>query len=58
MKNVISSVLEDVATSNEVLEKRTKGTSKSEDAYILMRIVSVMKVGEAESYVCSPDFCI
>ena len=36
MKNVTSSVLEDVATfmgnyGNEVLEKRTKGESKSED---------------------------
>lgn len=63
MKNVISSVLEGVATfvgncGNKVLEKRTKGDSKSEDAYSLMRIVSMMKVGEAESYVRSPDFWI
>lgn len=53
MKNVTSSVLEDVATfmgncGNEVLEKKEQKGNQSQK----------MKVGEAESYVCSPDFYI
>lgn len=49
MKNVTSSVLEDVATfmgicENQVLEERMIRDSNLEEAYILMRIFSVMRV--------------
>lgn len=48
MKNVTSSVLEDVATfmgicGNEVLDKRMIRDSNLEEAYILMRIFSEMR---------------